>query len=101
MNRPSQSYQVHKELVSCEEFVILAVAFLSSEETRLSRFLSLTGLNPADVPQLLSQKEFQIAILDHFAADEALLLCFAEAQNIPPGFINEARRVLERPNRSH
>jgi Protein of unknown function (DUF3572) len=100
MNRMPHLYQLRKESVSCQEIVILAVAFLSSEEARLSRFLSLTGLNPADVPQLLSQKEFQIAILDHFAADEVLLLCFAEAQNIPPECINDALRSLQGPNRS-
>ena len=95
MNRISQPYQDRQELVSCEELVILAVAFLASEESRLSRFLSLTGLDPADVPQRLSQKEFQLAILDHLAGDEALLLSFAETQNVPPQTINDRRRRLE------
>ena len=95
MNRTSLSYQLCQETLSCEELVILAVAFLSSEETRLSRFLSLTGLDPADIPQLLGQNEFQLAILDHLAADEALLLCCAETLNITPESISLARGVLE------
>ena len=63
-----QSYQTRYEPVSCKELVILAVAFLSSEEARLSRFLSLTGLDPSDIPQLLGQKDFQLAILDGVVA---------------------------------
>jgi len=100
MNRISQSYQERQESVSSEELVILAVAFLSSEGMRLSRFLSLTGLEPAEVPQRLSQKEFQLAILDHLAGDEALLLSFAATQNIPPQTIINRRRSLEDFNTS-
>ena len=100
MNRSSRSYQSGDESVSCEDLVILVVGFLSSEDTRLSGFLSLTGLDPADIPQLLGQNEFQLAILDHLAADETLLLCFAKTLNIPPESINVARRVLVDKNRS-
>ncbi|MFM9152705.1 MAG: DUF3572 family protein [Methylocystis sp.] len=87
--------------MSCKELVILAVAFLSSEEARLSRFLSLTGLDPADIPQLLGQKDFQLAILDHLAGDETLLISFAEAQNIPPEAIIDRRRALDDLNASY
>ena len=101
MKRMPQPYQTRYEPVSCKELVILAVAFLSSEEARLSRFLSLTGLDPSDIPQLLGQKDFQLAILDHLAGDETLLISFAEAQNIPPEAIIDRRRALDHLNASY
>jgi hypothetical protein len=76
------------------ELALRALAYLSRDETRASRFLSLTGLEAADVHKLLADSGFHLAILDHIAGDEALLLEFVAAESLPPEAVGRARRAL-------
>lgn len=71
-----------------------ALAFLTRDDDRLSRFLVLTGLDAGDVRALLDDRGFHLAVLDHLAGDEALLLAFAEAESLPPDSVGRARRAL-------
>jgi hypothetical protein len=71
-----------------------ALAFLATEETHLSRFLSLTGL---DLTRLLAEagsRDILRAILEHLAGDESLLLTFAANAQIAPEAIAQALAVL-------
>lgn len=76
------------------DLALRALAYLSRDETRASRFLSLTGLEAADVHKLLADSGFHLAILDHIAGDEALLLEFAAAESLPPEAVGRARFAL-------
>ena len=49
-----------------------------------SRFLDLTGLTPDTVREAASSPGFFVAVLDHLAADELLLLTFATNAGVPP-----------------
>lgn len=60
----------------------------------MERFLALTGVDPGDVRALSQESGFQLALLDHVAADEPLLLAFAADQELDPEQILAARRAL-------
>jgi hypothetical protein len=77
-----------------DELALRALAFLSCDESRASRFLALTGLDAGDVPGLVRDRGFHLAILDYLASDEALLLAFADAERLAPEAIGRARRAL-------
>jgi len=79
---------------SAAELALRALAFLSQDDERVSRFLALTGLDPGEVRGLLGERGFQLAVLDHLAGDEALLLEFVSAESLPPEVIGSARRAL-------
>lgn len=83
---------------AARETAILALGFLAEDAARLERFLALTGLSPVDMPDLLGDDGVHLAILEHIAADEPLLLAFAAAQDLPPETIDAARRALAGPD---
>lgn len=76
------------------ELALLALAFLADDEERAGRFLALTGLDGADIQNLLGEVAFHLAVLDHLAGDEQLLLAFADAHELPPEAVGRARRAL-------
>lgn len=76
------------------ELALRALAYLAADEERVSRFLALTGLEAADVRALLGETGFQLAVLDHLAGDEAMLLDFAAVESLAPEAIGRARRAL-------
>lgn len=73
---------------------ILALAFLAEDEARVERFLALTGVEPGEVRARLGDPAFQLAVLDHLAGDEPLLIAFAQARSLSPAEIDKARRAL-------
>ncbi|MCX7899732.1 MAG: DUF3572 domain-containing protein [Methylocystis sp.] len=71
-----------------------ALAFLAMEPERINGFLSLTGVDPADFRALAPEPGFQLAILDHLAGDESLLMVFAKECGVAPEAIGRARLAL-------
>lgn len=76
------------------ELAVRALAFLAQDMEQVERFLSLTGVDPADIRRLAGQRDFQLAVLDHLAGDETLLLAFAAAAGVAPEAIGRARFAL-------
>jgi hypothetical protein len=76
------------------ELALRALAFLAQDEDRVARFLALTGLDGSEVRDLLGERAFQLAVLDHLAGDEALLLDFASSESLTPEAVGRARRSL-------
>jgi hypothetical protein len=76
------------------ETALLALGYLAGEEERLNRFLALTGLDRTKVADLLEENGFHLAILDHLAGDESLLVDFANENGLRPEAIGAARRAL-------
>jgi len=76
------------------ELALRALAFLARDDDRVGRFLALTGLDAGDVRGLLGDRGFHLAVLDHIAGDEALLLDFVAEESLPPEAVGRARRVL-------
>jgi Protein of unknown function (DUF3572) len=70
------------------------IGFIVSSEDRLERFLSLTGFVEGDLRQRAAEPEFHAFVLEYAMQDEALILSFAENQNISPEVLVSAHQAL-------
>ncbi len=73
-----------------------ALRFLAADAARLGRFLSLTGIGPAELRAHAGTAGLQSAVLDHLLADESLLLVFAAEAGVEPQRIGFAHALLAR-----
>jgi hypothetical protein len=64
---------------------------------RLEPFLNLTGIDPGNLRTVAAQPSFLVAVLDHLASDESLLLAFAANEGRDPSDIERARHALAGP----
>ncbi len=71
-----------------------ALMFLARDMERIERFLALTGVDPSELRANLHMPALQLAVLDHIAQDEQLLLRFVEEERLAPEAIGRARRAL-------
>jgi len=78
-----------------EALAIGALAFLASEPEALGRFLSFTGLGPANLRSAAAAPGFLAGLLDYFLANEALLVDYARDAGVPPEEIARARAALD------
>jgi len=76
---------------------IEALGFLAGDIERLEPFMSLTGVDPGNLREVAAQPSFLVAVLEHLAADESLLLAFAANAGRDPGDIDKARQALAGP----
>ena len=79
---------------NAETLAVAALSFLAADPERLSRFLSLSGVDIASLRQAAAQEGFLAGIMAHLAADEALLLEFAAASGRAPEQIAAACQSL-------
>ena len=79
---------------AAESLAIQALTFLAGEPERLGRFLTLTGIGPAQIRAAAASPGFLAGVLDHLASDDALVIAFAAEAGIEPSEIEQARRVL-------
>lgn len=89
---PSPAERNAAELVA-----IAALGYLAADATHLERFLSLSGLDPADLRAAATSPGFLLGVLDFLLEDEALLIAFAKEQGTPPERIVRARTRLASP----
>ena len=76
------------------ELAVAALAFIAGDAERLGRFLALTGIGPESLRTAAGEPDFLLGVLDHVAADEALLIAFAEHSEIDPLDVARARETL-------
>ncbi len=79
---------------AAEAIALQALAFLSEDESRLVRFLELSGLRPETLRTAAASPDFLAGVLDHVASDEVLILALAQSLRVKPEAIMEARHVL-------
>ena len=79
---------------AAEVIALKALAFLASDEQRLTHFLDVTGLSLAAIRSLAADPAFLAGVFDHLRADQTLLFQFSEAEGLPPDAIDKARRSL-------
>ena len=82
-----------------EAIAINALKFLAGRPEELGRFLTLSGIDPADLRELAADTQFLGGVLDFLLADEALLLVFAAEAGLAPNAIADVRRSLEHGRR--
>ncbi len=73
---------------------ISALSFIASEPERLGRFLALSGIGPESIRSAAREPGFLLGVLEHLTGDEALLLAFANQNDIDPEQVALARDVL-------
>ncbi len=79
---------------AAEELGIRALGFLAGDPERLGRFFELTGLSPADIRAAAADPAFWLAVLEHLASDESLMLAFAAHEGLDPASVERARLRL-------
>jgi hypothetical protein len=77
-----------------EALALTALEFLGQDGERIGRFLAVSGLDPGSLRKASGEPGFLPGILDYLAADEALLVAFAEEAGIAPERIAEARHLI-------
>lgn len=77
-----------------EAIAIQALGFIATDERLLSRFLALSGLDPANLRAAAARPGFFGGVLDFIAGDEKTLLDFAAACDLTPETAAAAHRVL-------
>jgi len=79
---------------AAEALAIQALNFLATEPARLSRFLDVTGLDPAAIRAAAAESGFLAGVLAYLGEDEALLEQFAAEAGVAPAEVDRARRLL-------
>jgi hypothetical protein len=75
-----------------------ALNFLAGDESRLVRFLDLSGLDPGSIRAAARSSDFLAGVLDYVCGDEVLLTGFASHLGIRPDLVEQARvRLGGRP----
>ena len=82
------------DVEGAEAIALQGLTFLAQEPARFLRFLKLTGLEPHDARALAGTPELGLAVLEHLAQDESLLLVFAASCAVAPGSIGLAISLL-------
>jgi hypothetical protein len=77
-------------LETAEGIAVQGLVFLTAEPARLSRFLTLTGLDPGEIGKQAETPQFLAAVLEHLLADESLLLSFATNASVAPHLVTPA-----------
>jgi hypothetical protein len=77
-----------------ETLALEALAWLASDADALLRFLSVSGLELADLRTRAGDAELLAAIMDFLLAEDALLARYCAEESIDPVTIYEARRQL-------
>ncbi|WP_090697672.1 MULTISPECIES: DUF3572 domain-containing protein [unclassified Beijerinckia] len=75
---------------AAEALAVEALGFLAADEERLSRFLALSGIDPANIREAAADPGFFPSVLEYLASDEQLLLVFASNAGRDPGDVNKA-----------
>jgi hypothetical protein len=81
---------------AAEALAVAALGFIAGEPERLDRFLAMTGIGPDSIRAAAREPQFLLGVLDHLAADEALLLAFAAENSIAPNAVIKARDTIAR-----
>ena len=84
------------DLAGGEALALQVLTFLLSDAPRLQRFMSLTGLGPADIRAAAETHDLQAATLEYLLSDESLLLMFCQEAGVDPMTIAPAHAVLVR-----
>lgn len=89
--RPAALHSVDE----AEKIALQALRFLAEDGPRLGRFLSLTGIDPAELRASAGERHVLAAVLGHLLEDESLLLLFVSETRISPEHVSDAHRLID------
>lgn len=94
MKSPRQSGSSQADLKARQEAArelgIAALTFIATEPEALDRFLAFSGIDPQSIRAAAREPGFLLGVLDYLAADEQLLLAFANQNDIDPEAVARA-----------
>ncbi|MGH6872430.1 MAG: DUF3572 domain-containing protein [Rhizomicrobium sp.] len=79
---------------SAETIGIRAIVFLAAREDDLLRFVSHSGLDPADLRARAGEAEVLAAVLQHLLTDDTLLTEFCDGEGLAPRDVHLAQHRL-------
>ena len=82
------------EREAAESMAIQALSYIAQDGERLGRFLSLTGIGPAEIRTAAREPGFLAGVLEYLAGDERLLTDFAKDAGHDPATVEAARLAL-------
>jgi hypothetical protein len=77
-----------------ETLAVAAFSALTADEERMSRFMTLSGLQPDTIRQAAGSPRFFAAILDYVVSDEPLLIALASELGVKPERLMGAHLAL-------
>lgn len=78
-----------------EILALEALAWLAGQPDGIARFLTVSGLEAADLRRAAGDRDLLGALLDFLLINEPLLLEFCQSASISPPTIHQARFRLE------
>ena len=79
---------------AAEALAVQALSYIAQDGERLGRFLSLTGIGPAEIRSAAREPGFLAGVLEYLAGDERLLTDFAKDAGFEPATVEAARLAL-------
>ena len=73
---------------------VKSLAYISQSPEEITKFITLTGIEPTDIIRLKENLKFLGGVLDFITSDESLLLAFCSSEDIPPEGVEAARQKL-------
>jgi Protein of unknown function (DUF3572) len=83
-----------ERLDAASELAVGALGFIAADPEQLSRFLALSGIDPAAIRTAAAEPGFLGGVLAYIAGNERTLLAFAAQASVAPEEIEKARVVL-------
>ena len=78
-----------------EILALEALAWLAGQPDGIARFLTVSGLDAADLRRAVGDRDLLGSVLDFLLANEPLLLEFCQDASIPSKAVHMARHMLE------
>jgi hypothetical protein len=79
---------------AAEAVAIAALTFIASDDELLSRFVAMTGIDPAAVRSELEKPDFLHGVMHHVVEHEDLLVAFASSAGLKPEQVAAAAQAL-------
>jgi hypothetical protein len=79
---------------AAEGLAVQALTFLAGEPERLGRFLSETGIGPAEIRAAAREAGFLAGVLEYLASDDRLIAAFAAETGLNPADVGRAYVAL-------
>lgn len=99
-SRPASSTRVKKRdgaahgREAADALAAGALGFIAADPQELSRFLALTGIDPAAIRAAAAEPGFLGGVLAYIAGNERTLLAFAKHAGVAPQEVERALSVL-------
>ena len=82
------------DLSGAESLAINALVFLSQDDNRFQRYVTITGLDSGTIREAAKDAGFLVSVLEYVMQDESLLLQFCEIGGHDPAIISSGHAVL-------